>query len=802
MPTFKFLSLFTMILLVSCNVEKELTPQDYPIKPVSFTEVDFEDQFWKPLLLLHQDKTLTYTLDQCEHTGRINNFRRAADIQEGSFCTIYPFDDSDVFKIMEGVAYSLQVNYDEELDARLDSLIELIGAAQEPDGYLYTNRTINPDSTHAWAGPERWLLTDDLSHELYNLGHLYEAAAAHFTATGKRNLLDIALKSADLVDNDFGWGKLEKTGGHQVIEMGLVKLYRITGDRKYLDLATFFLDVRGPDGEEYSQAHKKVVDQREAVGHAVRAMYMYAGMADVAALTGRADYIEALKHIWEDVVNKKMYITGGIGATGGNEGFANPYILPNFSAYCETCASIAYVFWNYRMFLLHGDAKYIDVMERTLYNALRAGLSDSGDRFFYPNPLESRKNHERSPWFNCACCPSNLARFLPGIPGYQYATMNNDIYVNLFVAGKASIDLLDGQVMLSQEGNYPIGEQQTIEINASPQTPFRVLIRIPGWSLDQPVPGDLYRFDQPSGVRPIIKVNGVEFPYQIEKGYAVLDHTWGAEDRVEVRFPMEIRKVMAHDSVMADRDHFAWQRGPIVFCAEGKDQVGDERTIHYRVPLATNAVFQEENDAPSNQPWGIAFKGLFYGRNIGKDALSIDEMPMFAIPYYKWANRGRDYMNVWFPYEENAVRPAPAPTLAYLSEKSATDEFKGSLEALGDQMVPRHSKDRSNPFVHWWPARGTTHSVTYTFETPIKVSFAKVYWFDDQPEGGCRLPASWEVQVKRGKEWIPVTGIENYPVTQNAFDEVTFDPVITKQVRLVITAPENGSVGLFEWIVE
>ncbi|MDZ7739561.1 MAG: glycoside hydrolase family 127 protein [Bacteroidales bacterium] len=330
-----------------------------------------------------------------------------------------------------------------------------IGEAQEEDGYLYTYRTIMGDDSHDWIGSERWQLTHKLSHELYNIGHMYEAAVAHYRATGKRTFLDIAIKSADLVDRDFGWGKIENYPGHQEIEIGLVKLYRVTGEERYLDLAKFFLDVRGPDGDEYSQSHKKVVDQREAVGHSVRAAYMYTGMADVAALTGDSEYIEAIGEIWKDIVHRKIYITGGIGAAGGNEGFAEPYKLPNLTAYCETCASIANVFWNQRMFLHHGESKYYDVLERTLYNALLSGVSLSGDLFFYPNVLESTGSHQRQEWFGCACCPSNISRFIPSLPGYVYARSDNDIFVNLYLSNRAEIELPGNRVELVQETEYP-----------------------------------------------------------------------------------------------------------------------------------------------------------------------------------------------------------------------------------------------------------------------------------------------------------------------------------------------------------
>ncbi|MGH7967567.1 MAG: glycoside hydrolase family 127 protein, partial [Limisphaerales bacterium] len=405
--------------------------------------------------------TIPFAFQQCEKSGRMDNFERAAKILKGEQVSNrkpppYPFDDTDPYKVLEGASYALAVEPDAALSAYLDKLIAEIGAAQEPDGYLYTARTINPEHPHDWSGPERWLKDPDESHELYDAGHLFEAAAAHYQATGKTNLLNIAIKEANLLCKTFGPEKLHIWPGHEIVEMGLAKLYRVTGDRRYLDLAKFFIDVRGPGGDDYHQSRIKPVDQTEAVGHAVRAGYLYSGMADVAALTGDKAYVHAIDAIWEDVVSKKLYVTGGIGARGAGEAFGADYELPNLSAYCETCAAVANVYWNYRLFLLHGDGKYVDVMERTLYNGLLSGVSLDGKKFFYPNPLESDGRHQRSPWFGVACCPGNITRFLASVPGYAYAHKGDTIYVNLYAAGTASIDLeRDRKVMLTQQTRYP-----------------------------------------------------------------------------------------------------------------------------------------------------------------------------------------------------------------------------------------------------------------------------------------------------------------------------------------------------------
>src|SRR5664280_2920857 len=506
------ITISSIILMISGCARKSSTGEDYPIKPVPFTSVKLTDNFWAPRIKRNASITIPIAFGYCESTGRVKNFEIAAGRDTGKFQTIYPFDDSDVYKIIEGASYSLQTFPDPKLELYLDSLIHKIALAQEPDGYLYTNRTIAEThggvGLHEWAGKNRWEMDSVLSHELYNLGHLYEAAVAHYQVTGKRTLLDIALKSADLVNKDFGWDRVKVYPGHQVIEMGLVKLYRVTGEKKYLDLARFFLDVRGPNGEAYNQANKKVIDQTEAVGHSVRATYMYSGMADIAAIEKDDAYLNAITRIWEDLVYGKIYITGGIGDTGGNEGFADPFVLPNMSAYCETCASIGDIFTNHRLFLLHGQSKYYDILEKTLYNSMLSGVSLSGDRFFYPNPLESNGQHLRQAWFGCACCPSNVARFVPAIPGYIYAVTDKDLYINLFISNDANMLLGKRKVNITQKANFPWDGK--VEINVNPETSgnFTLKIRIPGWARNEAIPGGLYKFMEMNTDPVKLSVNG------------------------------------------------------------------------------------------------------------------------------------------------------------------------------------------------------------------------------------------------------------------------------------------------------
>jgi DUF1680 family protein len=590
--------------------------------------------------------TIPIAFRKSEETGRIDNFKIAGGLKEGHFCSLYPFDDSDVFKNIEAASYSLQIFPDPELDHYLDSLIGYIAAAQEEDGYLYTNRTINPDSTHEMAGNERWINEEQSSHELYNAGHLYEAAVAHFHATGKRTLLDVAIKNANLIGSVFGWGKLEKTPGHQGIEIGLVKLYRLTGEKKYLELAKFFLDRRGPAGDSYNQMHEKVIDQREAVGHAVRAQYMYAAMADVAALTGDSSYLKAIDILWEDVTNGKTYITGGIGAVGGHEGFGPAYELPNLEAYCETCAAIANALWNYRMFLLHGESKYFDVLERVVYNGLISGISLRGDSFFYPNPLESEGNFSRKPWFGCACCPVNITRFLPSVPGYIYAVKDENLYINLFMSNEANVVINGEDIRIVQQTDYPWDGNITVQIIPRDEEEFNLMLRIPGWAKGEAFPTDLYHFSKAPATRPGILVNGKDFPFEVQNGYASIRRTWKEGDEVVLQLPVEIMQVYANPLVKADSGLVAIQRGPLVFCAEQIDLQGLDPG-HFIINENAALEFKTAPDLLNGT-------GLIQGTARMLDPASAEnsvtmKRAFTAIPYFAWANRGKGKMRVWFP---------------------------------------------------------------------------------------------------------------------------------------------------------
>ena len=639
--------------------------RDYPIHPVNFTEVQVTDKFWLPRIETNRTVTIPASFARCQETGRMKNFTMAAN-REGKFCTIFPFDDTDIYKTLEGAAYSLAVHPDPVLAKYLDSLITMIGKAQEPDGYLYTARTIDPAHPHAWSGPERWVKEHELSHELYNSGHLFEAAVAHYHATGKRNLLDIALKNADLLVATFGPDKRHVAPGHEIVEMGLVKLYRVTGKKEYIDLAKFFLEQRGErqykkdsknpwENGAYWQAHEPVTEQDEVVGHAVRAMYLYSAMTDIAALTGDTTYLRAVDRLWENMVSKKIYLHGGIGAIGDGERFGDNYELPNLTTYAETCAAIGSVYWNYRMFLLHGDAKYMDVLEKTLYNGLISGVGLDGKSFFYTNAMQIWNRHThtdmepvRSGWFPCSCCPTNIARLLPSVPGYMYAVKDRNIYVNLYISGSANIALAPQQsVNIMQQSNYPWDGNIHLKVNTPKAQNFSLLLRIPGWARGEAIPGGLYQFEPGAAAEPItIRVNGQVVKAEINGGYATINRTWKKNDSIELVLPMPVHKVIAMDSVKEDIGKLAIQRGPLVYCAEWVDN--NNRTGNLILP-------QDASFTSSYQP--TLLNGIVTlqtdGRRVEVDPtgfqVSTKKEHIVAIPYYAWAHRGKGEMNIWFP---------------------------------------------------------------------------------------------------------------------------------------------------------
>ncbi|WP_231491562.1 glycoside hydrolase family 127 protein [Pedobacter sp. Leaf170] len=649
--------IFIFLVLIA-NLSHAQNLQDYTIKPIEFTKVKLLDKFWLPRIETNKLVTIPTSFARCENTGRIKNFEMAAS-KTGKFCTTFVFDDTDIYKTIEGASYSLAVYPDKKLEGYIDSLVVVIANAQEPDGYLYTARTINPANPPSWSGKQRWVNEGNMSHELYNSGHLIESAVAHYQATGKRNLLDIAIKNADLLVNTFGEGKLAVAPGHEIIEMALVRLYRITSNEKYLNLAKFFINQRGIKKYDtkdsnpwkngaYWQDHLPITQQAEAVGHAVRAMYLYAGVADVAALTGDKMYVAAIDKIWDNMCSKKMYVNGGIGAVPDGERFGDNYELPNATAYNETCAAIGNVYWNQRMFLLHGNSKYIDVMEKVMYNALLSGVGLDGKTFFYTNAMQifdgpKHKDVEpgRSGWFECSCCPTNMSRFLPSLSGYIYAQTQNQVYINLFVASSTNLNIGNHSVSITQKNNYPWDGNLNFDIEPTVATNFALKFRLPGWANNEAIPSDLYKFQQKNQGKFSIKLNGKAVKYKLIDGYVTIERTWQPGDKIEYVLPMEVKNVIANDILKEDMNKLSFQRGPITYCAEAADNVAkisaleilETQKFKYAYhPELLNGVVQLEGKAHSKS-----------STENNKD------VALKLIPYYAWANRGLGEMSVWFP---------------------------------------------------------------------------------------------------------------------------------------------------------
>ena len=798
-------------ILCSLSFSHAVAQKGYPITPVPFTSVKVTPgTFWGQRLEASRTVTIPLAFSKCESEGRYKNFENAAAHMADPSKVFkvngvgYSFDDTDPYKTLEGAAYILQTYPDKKLEAYCDSVIDIIASAQEPDGYLYTARTQNPADPHHWAGDRRWVKEEDLSHELYNLGHMIEGAVAYWQATGKRKFLDIACRYADVACKEVGPnpGQMCVVPGHQIAEMAMARLYLATGQKRYLDFAKFLLDYRGKTSikTEYSQSHKPVIEQNEAVGHAVRAAYMYAGMADVAALTGDESYVKAIDNIWDNIVGKKLYITGGIGATASGEAFGKNYELPNMSAYCETCAAIGNVYVNYRLFLLHGDSKYYDVLERTLYNGLISGVSLEGNGFFYPNPLESMGQHQRQAWFGCACCPSNICRFIPSLPGYVYTVKDRNVYVNLFLSNKSTLAVAGKKVSLSQTTEYPWNGDITISVDKNAAGQFAMKIRIPGWVRNQVVPSSLYQYSDNKRPGYTVMVNGQEIAASItEDGYYTISRKWKKGDKIQLHFDMEPRTVRANNKVEADRGMVSVERGPLVYCAEHPDNQFDV----FSALVNQEPQFQLGKAEVAGTPV-VTLRTDAQTLNFDKQGkLAVKDQTLTLIPYYAWCHRGSGKMRVWLSQDLTATTPAQPATLASESRVSTSTPRMPAISAINDRLVPKDENDRSVPYTHWWPKKGSTEWIGYEFSQESTVQSATVYWYDDGPWGGCRVPQSWRILYQDAQgQWQPVSGANAYPTDKGVACTVNFDPVKTKALRLEVVLPNDNSAGLFEWIVK
>jgi DUF1680 family protein len=746
---------------------------------VPFPGVHITDAFWAPRIETNRTVTLEANLHQCEITGRIKNFAVAGKLEPGKYQGEL-YNDSDVYKVLEGIAYSLSSRRDPDLERRTDAIIDQIAAAQQPDGYLNTYWTLVKPR-------ERWQ-HEQFGHELYCAGHLMEAAVAYHQATGKRKLLDVAIKFADHIDSVFGPDRRWEAPGHEEIELALVKLYRATGNERYLKLAGFFLDARGRADKrrlfgEYAQDTKPVREQTKVQGHAVRAMYLYSGMADVASLTGDRGLLTALEKIWHDVVERKMYVTGGIGPSASNEGFTVPYDLPNDSAYAETCAAIGMALWNHRMFLQSGDGKYADVLERAAYNGLLSGVSLSGDHFFYVNPLGSKGRHHREEWFGCSCCPTNIVRYIPGMGERIYAHRGDDLWTVLYVGSTATVALEGGKVKLTQQTDYPW--DGTVRITVEPEKRFRfgLNLRIPGWCKEPPA----------------VTVNGAKQEGTVEKGYLRIARTWQAGDEVRLELPMPVERVHADPHVKADVGRVALQRGPIVYCLEGVDNDGHVRNLCLPPEAKLTATFEKDL---LRGVVVIRGEALAVARD-KDDKLSTRPVRFQAVPYATWDNRQPGEMVVWLPETpELAELPGEDGALSNGVRIRASHCWQNdTLTALNDGLLPKSSNDHGIPRMTWWDHRGGDEWVSYRFPQPRAVSTCAVYWFDDTGVGSCRVPAEWRLLWLDGDTWKPVqlTRGSAYGTAPDRFNRVMFVPVTTRELKLEVKLKPAFSAGILEW---
>lgn len=791
----------------SGHAHKSVPRTTASIVEVPFTAVHLNDIFWSPRIEINRTVSIPSAFRECEKNGRFDNFAIAAGLMKGEHRGDFSFDDTDPYKVIEGASYSLAVHYDARLDHYLDSVIHLIAAAQEPDGYLTTCVTNKCKRLSGWWGSRRWEKIN--SHELYNSGHMIESAVAHYKATGKRTFLNVAIKNADLICNTFGpgEGQIHRPSGHPIVEMALCKLYKVTGSRRYLDMARYFVEEtgRGTDGHrlsEYSQDHKPILRQQEIVGHAVRAGYLYSGVADVAALTGDTAYFHALERLWNNMAGKKLFITGGMGSRAQGEGFGPDYELNNMTAYQETCASIANVFWNYRMFLATGEGKYVDVYERALYNGVLSGVSLSGDKFFYDNPLESMGQHERQHWFGCACCPGNVTRFVASVPQYQYAVRGSDIYVNLYIQGTADVN----GVRLAQQTRYPWDGDITVTVDPKRSRRFALRFRIPGWAGACPVGTNLYHFADSS--RPFtVKVNGREIVGEPVDGYMVIDRRWMRGDRVEIGLPMKVRRVAANDNVEDDRGKYALERGPIVYCLEGRDQAHStvfDKSVRLDAPIRADYRADKLNGI-------VELSGE--AEEVEADG-SVRPVAFKAIPYSTWNNRGSDEMEVWIPSSPAYAHVKPQPTIASRAktlffrsaiQKDApeTAAVEGEAWGVNDRWEPRRSSDISKPYHYWWLKQGTEESIAYEFDKPETVSNVQVYWLDfDHYDGDFRVPASWRLFYKTDDgNWKEVDGHSAYGCARDRYNSVDFKPVSTTGLKILAKLQQGKSSGVIEWKV-
>ena len=820
--------LMAATVFVACNRTSVEKPQE-ALKPITFEKVTLEDEFWLPRLQTQKETLVPFSLEKTE--SAVENLRRVGNyLNTGKKEKLLPlarYVASDLFKVMEGAAYLLALERDPALEKQMDEIIDIIAEAQCEDGYIYEPLTVDPSmyKRNTYTGFEPYSFVVH-SHELYDMGHMYEAAIAYYRATGKRKWLDVAEKNARHINKVFfegdpaynGGKPVNQAPGHQEIELALVKMYETTGEQLYLDMAKKFIDIRGityvPEGTgvmapSYAQQHQPVRDQRTAEGHSVRALYLYSGMADVLAHTGDNTLSPALDAIWHNIADTKIHITGGLGSVPGIEGFGPEYMLPNKDTYDETCAAVANVFFNYRMFLATGDAKYVDMAETSLYNNVLAGVNLEGNRFFYVNVLEAdgRKafnhgNAGRSPWFGTACCPSNMARLIPQVAGMVYSQTDNDIFCGFYAGCSTEVELAGGKVKLEQETGYPF--EGDVDIEVEPETEgmeFTLWLRIPTWCTDRFMPGELYRYADDASTDITVKVNGKKVRAAVKDGYFPVNRSWKKGDKVELELSMPVRYNVADERVEADINRVSVTRGPLLYCAEEPDNEHNP-SLYVLDCIGQAGVVDEFEDGVMEDIKTISLKA-----SAALEDGSTVPAEMVLIPYYAWNNRG-DYkkMNVWFGRDAQTSLQSLPKLAGNVADATATHTGRSDdVYAAVDGRLPQNSSDRTIPRWTSWSKRGEAQQVTIKLKAEQEVESISVYWYDEGKDGGVQLPASWNAEYLQNGQWktyVPYT-TDSFGVQKDQFNMVHPDQKIKAEaVRLNITPKKDACVGILEVVIE
>ena len=824
----KKLQFLSLVVLAFCACQNQVIEREVePLTPMSFEKVTLEDDFWLPRLKTQKETLVPFSLDKTayavENLRRTGQYLRGEKIEKGFEGPYYVA--SDLFKVMEGAAYLLILEKDAELEAQMDEIIDIIASAQDKDGYLYEVHILpeQKENNHrkGGSGPTRYSFVDH-SHELYNMGHMYEGAIAYYKATGKRKWLDVAEKNAQHINKVFFEGDPNYNGGkpvmhapgHQEIELALVKMYYATGNELYAEMAKKFIDIRGKERSQsryYSQAHIPVREQREAVGHSVRATYLYSGMADVVSMTGDTTLMPALNSIWHDIVDRKMHINGGLGAVPGIEGFGPAYDLPNRDTYDETCAAVGNVFFNYRMFLMSGEAKYVDVAEVALYNNVLAGVNLEGNKFFYVNVLEAdgKKpfNHGtagRAPWFGTACCPSNMARLIPQISGMTYSHTDDDIYTVFYAGNSTVVPLAAGNIALKQTTEYPFDGKITIEVTPEQEgAEFTMWLRIPTWCGEQFVPGELYSYADGNASKVVAKVNGKRVRTEIVDGYMPVQRAWSAGDKVELELPMPVRYSVADERVVADINRVCITRGPLVYCAEQPDNE-HKASMYILSDIAQRGEVATFSEGVMAGIDNITLKASALVDD-GTMEMVVEDASLKLVPYYAWNNRGDNVsMNVWFARDKQTAYDGNIHTVGNIRDVSATHTWGGDdVYAIADGKHPKSSHDTSIPRWTSYSQLGREQIVEVTLRKKQPIESVSVYWYQDAD--GVKLPVSWSMEYKDGDEWREFKPYitDRFGVELDQFNMVHPDKAIeTQYLRLKVMPKSTASVGILELIVE